>query len=147
THDAGAYEDKVLSMKLKNALALSIGGYSFIALDRIYEIKIANHSARGIELTTRWIQLASLMPNISIDMCPSKSEFCQMLKKFIQLHMDHAKIIIELARRRITDGTPIIRPIWYDAPDEPKTYHIDDQFMLGNDILVAPVLVIGQRER
>ena len=37
--------------------------------------------------------------------------------------------------------------MWYLEPDNPKTYTISDQYMLGNDILVAPVVVIGQRER
>ncbi|HCU56216.1 MAG TPA: hypothetical protein DIC18_02640, partial [Clostridiales bacterium] len=36
-------------------------------------------------------------------------------------------------------GEPIIRPLFYDHMDEPKLYAVDDEFYLGEHILVAPV--------
>ncbi|KAH9396789.1 hypothetical protein TYRP_003087 [Tyrophagus putrescentiae] len=50
-------------------------------------------------------------------------------------------------KRRVATGSPVLRPVWYNYPEEPKAYHIGDQFMLGENILVAPVTVEGQRER
>ena len=40
-----------------------------------------------------------------------------------------------------------MRPLWYVSPDDAHTYSIRDQFALGNDLVVAPVLVQGQKER
>ena len=70
-----------------------------------------------------------------------------IFRKFIALHTEHAPTIISLAKQRVQTGSPIIRPLWYVSPDDAKTYHIDDQYMLGDDILVAPILVVNQRER
>jgi len=44
-------------------------------------------------------------------------------------------------------GTPVIRPMFYDFPQEPRCWEVQDQFLLGPDLLVAPVLHPGQRSR
>ena len=36
------------------------------------------------------------------------------------------------------DGGPILRPMWFDFPDETDTYKMDTQFMFGDSIIVAP---------
>lgn len=40
-------------------------------------------------------------------------------------------------------GAPPMRPLFFDFPDDPACYPVEDQFMLGPDILVAPVLDEG----
>ena len=35
---------------------------------------------------------------------------------------------------------------FYDFPDDPKTWEIEDQYMFGSDILVAPILYADERE-
>ena len=35
-------------------------------------------------------------------------------------------------------GSPIIRPMWYEFPEDPLTFDIETQFMFGSSILVAP---------
>jgi alpha-D-xyloside xylohydrolase len=44
-------------------------------------------------------------------------------------------------------GTPLMRPLFFDFPDDATAYAVEDQFLFGPDILVAPVLVLGARER
>ncbi len=44
-------------------------------------------------------------------------------------------------------GTPVIRPLFYDNPEDEKCWDINDEYMFGPDILVAPVLYEGMRER
>ena len=45
------------------------------------------------------------------------------------------------------DGTPVMRPLFYDFPDDRQSYTIEDQYMFGPDILVAPVLKAGASSR
>jgi alpha-D-xyloside xylohydrolase len=42
---------------------------------------------------------------------------------------------------------PPMRPLFVDFPDDPLCEMIEDQFMFGSEILVAPVLYEGTRER
>lgn len=44
-------------------------------------------------------------------------------------------------------GTPPMRPLFYDFPDDEDCWDIDDEFMFGPDILVAPVIHKGVRTR
>jgi alpha-D-xyloside xylohydrolase len=54
----------------------------------------------------------------------------ERLRPYIQKHMDIAS----------RDGTPVMRPLFYDFPGDETCYTIEDQYMFGSDILVAPVL-------
>jgi alpha-D-xyloside xylohydrolase len=44
-------------------------------------------------------------------------------------------------------GTPPMRPLFFDFPADPACYEVEDQFMFGPDILVAPVLEQGATSR
>lgn len=44
-------------------------------------------------------------------------------------------------------GTPVIRPLFYDFPDQEQAWDVEDQYMFGPDVLVAPILEYGVRER
>lgn len=44
-------------------------------------------------------------------------------------------------------GTPPMRPLFYDFPDDLKSWNIEDELMFGPDILVAPVLYESIRSR
>jgi len=44
------------------------------------------------------------------------------------------------------EGLPSFRALVMDYPDDPQTWAIDDQYLMGENILVAPVIA-GQHER
>jgi alpha-D-xyloside xylohydrolase len=44
-------------------------------------------------------------------------------------------------------GTPVIRPLFYDFPSDPAAWEIEDEYMFGPDILVAPVMYANMRKR
>lgn len=44
-------------------------------------------------------------------------------------------------------GTPVMRPLFYDFPRDPPCWSIEDQYMFGPDIMVAPVLAAGMQSR
>jgi alpha-D-xyloside xylohydrolase len=44
-------------------------------------------------------------------------------------------------------GTPVIRPLFYDFPADAHAWEVEDQYLFGPDVLVAPILEYGQRER
>jgi len=43
------------------------------------------------------------------------------------------------AARRAPEGFPLARPLIYDHPSDRTTWHIDDEYLLGPDLLVAPM--------
>lgn len=61
----------------------------------------------------------------------------ERLRPYIQKHMDIAT----------EKGTPVMRPLFFDFPKDELCYTIEDQYMFGPDILVAPVLEAGATSR
>ena len=45
------------------------------------------------------------------------------------------------------DGTPIFKPLLYNYQYDKNTYEINDEFLFGDNILVAPVVEAGARKR
>jgi alpha-D-xyloside xylohydrolase len=45
------------------------------------------------------------------------------------------------------EGTPPMRPLFFEFPDDIDCWQIEDQFMFGSDLLVAPVVQEGARSR
>ncbi len=44
-------------------------------------------------------------------------------------------------------GLPPMRPLFLNFPDDPTSWEVEDQFLLGSDVLVAPVTAEGVRDR
>ena len=45
------------------------------------------------------------------------------------------------------NGTPPMRPLFFDFPGDPECYRWEDEFLFGPDILVAPVTAKGATSR
>ncbi len=100
------------------------------------------------ELLTRWTQLGTFVPffrnHSAVDTCrqepylldePHKS----ICRDFIKLRYRLIPYIYTMMRQAATSGTPIMRPLVFEFPEDEKTHGIFDQFMLGPSIMVAPV--------
>ena len=44
-------------------------------------------------------------------------------------------------------GVPVMRPMFFDFPEDPVCWTTGDQYLFGDDILFAPISVQGQTER
>ena len=68
-------------------------------------------------------------------------EVNKICKKYVDLHeslvFPYLKKYAQLATQT---GEPIIRGLWWVDNSDPNSYLIDDQFMVGNEILVAPIV-------
>ena len=61
----------------------------------------------------------------------------------IKMH-DYIKHLYDEAS---TNGSPLIRTMFYEFPDDKKCWDLEDQYMFGEKYLVAPIFKLGQRER
>ena len=101
------------------------------------------------ELIVRSTQVSTLMPMMQFSVAPwrilNKGNLA-ICRDMAQLHYGMGDEILALAKESAQTGEPIIRSLEYVFPGQ-EYAQIKDQFLLGNDILVAPVTVKGQRER
>lgn len=108
------------------------------------------------ELYTRWLQAAVLTPFLrshSVGWVGNKEpwefgdEFTKINRASVELRYQFLPYIYSLFREHERSGAPVMRPLWYEFPADKQTYLINDQYMLGSDILVAPVVKDGMRTR
>jgi alpha-glucosidase (family GH31 glycosyl hydrolase) len=64
----------------------------------------------------------------------------------VDLHVKFAPRIIELARRSAQSNEPVLRSLEYAFPGR-RYEAVNDQFLLGDCLLVAPVLTKGATGR
>ncbi|MCS7060823.1 MAG: glycoside hydrolase family 31 protein [Anaerolineae bacterium] len=55
--------------------------------------------------------------------------------------------VMRLMHTAHQQGDPPMRPLFYDFPADSSAWSVEDQFMFGPDVLVAPVLQAGARSR
>jgi len=68
-------------------------------------------------------------------------------KAAADLHVRARPLILELWQEAADTGMPITRPMWLHDSEAEGNPHNDDQWMLGPDLLAAPVLEEGATER
>ena len=71
----------------------------------------------------------------------------KIFTKYIRIREALKPYIKELMKEAHEKGTPIMRPLFYDFPNEKTTWDIENTFMFGPNILVAPIINYKERER
>ena len=69
------------------------------------------------------------------------------LTKALHLRERLRPYLHEQLRTGQKNGLPLLRPLLLELPDDPVSWTVEDQFMFGSDLLVAPVLERGARTR
>jgi alpha-glucosidase len=97
------------------------------------------------ELMIRSAQTQALMPMMQFSVAPWRVLDAKHLKICREAALLHAKMgdyIYELAQKTAKEGEPIVRHLEYAFPNE-GFESCDDQYMLGDKYLVAPMVVKG----
>jgi alpha-glucosidase len=108
------------------------------------------------ELYARWLQAAALTPFLrSHSEYVSKphepyafgDEFTRINRASVELRYRLLPYLYTLFREHTQTGAPVMRPLWFEYPDDDRTYLVEDQYMVGRDLLVAPVVTEGETKR
>lgn len=86
-------------------------------------------------------------PTIPNEVWSYGEEVCAILSR--QLHLRERLRPYIMAQMKVaeTRGLPPMRPLFVDFPGDPRAWQVEDQFMFGPDLLVAPVVALGARSR
>lgn len=127
-------------------------GYTFSCPDMIgggeYKSFIDNPEMDQ-ELIVRSAQIHALMPMMQFSVGPWRildRQHLDAVKKAVDIREKITPKIVELARQSAITGEPIVNYMEYSFPGMGYE-NIMDQFVLGNDLLVAPVVEKGKTQR
>ena len=70
-----------------------------------------------------------------------------ILEKYLNRREELRPYVRELMREAHENGTPLLRGMYYEFPEDPACDLLKDQYMFGSRLLVAPVMEPGVRER
>ncbi|XP_016768463.1 uncharacterized protein LOC726210 isoform X2 [Apis mellifera] len=103
------------------------------------------------ELYVRWLQLSTFLPVIRFTHLPSKYSDDSVLEIAKRLTSLRQKTVTPLlkkyANETLDTGLPIIRPLWMLDPTDPACLVVYDEFSVGEELIVAPILHSGSRQR
>ena len=129
---------------LPRIFTLGIIGYPFVLPEVVGgSIDDADENQPSRELYIRWLELSAFLPVMHFSDFPHSydSTTAEISRKFIQFHSKQiAPLVLKLAQRSASRFEPIISPLWRIAPQDKEVLTIEDQFLVGDEILVAPVL-------
>ncbi|MDQ6777236.1 MAG: hypothetical protein M3071_13690 [Actinomycetota bacterium] len=107
------------------------------------------------ELWERWLEIGALSPTMRdmlgafttpIDLW-SNPETIRLFRRYARLHEALKPYIYQYARIAHHTGLPIARPLFLNYPNDPTAYNVNDEYLLGDDLLVAPVTRPDQTRR
>ncbi|KIW41739.1 uncharacterized protein PV06_07263 [Exophiala oligosperma] len=140
---------EAMAETLRGGLSLSLSGFAFWA-----------HDIGGFEglpdpaLYKRWVQFGLLGSHSRLhgsssyrvpwiydqENFPGEDEACsKVLRESVLRKMALMPYILRLALEGHQKGTPIMRAMFLEFPDDLNVWTLDTQYMLGSEILVAPV--------
>nr|XP_049702174.1 myogenesis-regulating glycosidase isoform X3 [Helicoverpa armigera] len=103
------------------------------------------------ELYMRWLQMATFLPVMKFTHLPSKyndERVLEMAKNLTSLRQRMVTpLLLKYKREALEEGLPLIRPLWLLSGSDTAPMPVPDEFAIGGEIVVAPVLERGQTSR
>ncbi|MDZ7385853.1 MAG: DUF4968 domain-containing protein [candidate division KSB1 bacterium] len=140
-----------LRLALSMCLGLGLSGVPFVGFD------IGGfEGSPSPELFTRFLQLGALTP-----LCRNHTShgtrdqepwafgenFEELNRQAICLRYELLPYLYNVFREASLTGLPVMRPLVMEFQQDPATWEMDDEFLLGDALLAAPVLHEGARMR
>jgi alpha-D-xyloside xylohydrolase len=130
-------------------LSLSASGFPFFAADT----GGYRHGPADKELFLRWVEQTALSTVMQVRLGDESSwlkpggdtETLDIYRTYARLHMRLFPYAWSYAHRMAADGRPIVRPLGLAHPE--LGVHPDDEYMFGDDLLVAPIVARGATRR
>ena len=147
--NTSTWDAMALSIPMFETLGLS--GEAFVGADAGGFIGRTN-----AELLTRWYEIAFLTPfcrnhaqRDSYDHEPWRfgTYYEDIIRKYLKLRYRLLPFLYTALEDAHRTGLPVFRPLLLNYQNDPNTLTIDDEFMIGEDLLAAPVLRSGETGR
>lgn len=140
-----------VQMMIPQLCNLGLSGFSFAGTD------IGGFGADTTpELLTRWIEGALFSPlyrnhaalgTRSQEPWVFGESTLSIYRKYLKLRYRFIPYLYDEFYRETQTGLPVMRPLVLNYENDPHVYNMNDEYMVGEDILTAPVVQEGQTKR
>jgi alpha-D-xyloside xylohydrolase len=137
-----------MAASLRGALSWILSGASFASFDMggFFGIPTLTDPPSP-ELYVRWSQMGLLFSHARAHGHTAPREPWAYGEPALAIFRKYAQLRYRLlpylyaAARRAPESVPLARPLVYDHPSDRTTWNIDDEYLLGPDLLVAPIFM------
>lgn len=123
-------------------LAISTIGYPFVETDMIGGSDSQPPPTKQVLI--RWAQAAALMPLMYSSTSPADGRYnaqtISLYRTAILRHEGLTPYILQQVKRVEATGEPIMKPVFFDYPQDKASYTIRDEWLLGDSLLAAPIV-------
>ncbi len=104
-------------------------------------------------LLIRWMQVGMFTSHSRIhgfgdrELYKFRPETMRICRQYIQLRYRLLPYIFAQAERCVRESLPMMRALVVDYQDDPTTFNLSDQFLFGDDLLVAPIVTEDPRRK
>lgn len=135
---SGSFANNGLPSSVYSSLSLAFSGIPFVSTD------IGGFADKPApeEPWIRWAQFGSMLPGMQTLHMPwwYSDEAAAHFRYLSWLHTDLIPYWETLANEAHKTGTPVCRPLVWNYQDDQNTWHVDDEFTVGDYLLVAPFM-------
>lgn len=141
-----------LQPQVKLMLSSGLSGLGYMGSD-IGGFAVDPKHPEDPELYVRWLQMGTFSPMLRTHAThkPEPYHYPQyedISKRFIRMRYEWLPYNYTLAYENATTGAPLARPLNFRGTSEGEKYaSLDDEYLWGDEVLVAPVMKAGQRSR
>jgi alpha-D-xyloside xylohydrolase len=140
--------DTGMEGELRGGLSLGLSGFSFWSHD------IGGFVQKCPEdLYRRWLPFGMLSSHSRAHGIPPKEPweyneaFTDAFRQVTEMRYRLMPYIYAQAKQCTQKGLPMVRALFVEFPDDPGCWQVEDQYMFGSDILVAPIMHEGTTGR
>ncbi|GAB1602033.1 myogenesis-regulating glycosidase-like [Argonauta hians] len=131
---------------IEQALVLGVLGYPYVMADGLStgDTMLANE-----QIYQRWLQAAIFFPALRFSVTPWSypERTIENIKKLLSFRQKVIFPYLMSLKEEVVTGSLFIRPIWWSNPEDSTSILIKDQFLVGDSVLVAPILCDHQSHR
>ncbi|HAU38682.1 MAG TPA: alpha-xylosidase [Phycisphaerales bacterium] len=144
--------DCAMAATLRAGLSLGLCGFSFWSHDIGGFVKRTSEELYR-ELYRRWVPFGMLTSHSRCHGFPPKEpwhygeEFTDEFRRAVEMKYRLMPYILAQAKQCSERGHPMVRPLFFEHPDDPTSWLIEDEYLFGRDLLVAPLMDEGARGR
>ncbi|NXF33462.1 SP15 protein, partial [Nyctibius bracteatus] len=135
---------------IPSVLHYSLLGYNFFIPDAVGG-SLAGDAPGDPELYVRWLQIVTFLPVMAFSTPPwlcCDAWVLNLTRQCIRRHRDFVvPVLIKYSEEWLRSGYPIFRPAWWLSPTDPTAFTVEDEFLIGDEVLVAPITEKGQTWR
>ncbi|WP_096189442.1 glycoside hydrolase family 31 protein [Evansella halocellulosilytica] len=140
-----------LQMAIPMCMNLGMSGVAFCGPD----VGGFAHDATG-QLLARWTQFGTFTPyfrnHSALDAARQEpwsfgENIEEIVKNYIQLRYVWMPELYRLFKEAHESGIPVMRPLVLEYPTDKHTFNLSDQFMIGDNVIIAPVMTPDTEHR